>query len=298
MAELTQLGLLEQPHTSAGRIPSQLGYRVYINQIMNKKPMSESDQKLIDDALSSAIQDPDHLLKEVSHVLASMTKLAVASTSPSVNNCTIKHIQFVPLGRRSGMIVLALSTGIAKSRMFKCDYDLTPQALGIFDRVLNEKLFGVPVAKIDKAFIQTLAASIGEISMLMPTIFFAILDAAKEATDLNVQLDGQLNLMFVPEFKPESVQKLFDFLDQESNIEKLFLQNQNRNIKVLIGNETNIDELKESSVIISKYTLSQGTSGSIGIIGPMRMDYGKVISNLEYLSLVLGRLLGDILDLE
>ena len=104
--------------------------------------------------------------------------------------------------------------------------------------------------------------------------------------------------MFVPEFKPESVQKLFDFLDQESNIEKLFLQNQNRNIKVLIGNETNIEELKESSVIISKYTLSQGTSGSIGIIGPMRMDYGKVISNLEYLSLVLGRLLGDILDLE
>ena len=161
MADLSEMGLLEQPHTSAGRIPSHAGYRLYIDKLMEQKPLSEEEQRFIDGSLSASADNPEHLLEDASQVLAELTSYAAISTTPSDEEATVRHLQFVQTGRRTAMVVLLTSSGILKNKIFRCDYDLSPDILRVFHKLLNEKIAGIPVASITPAYIQTLAASLG-----------------------------------------------------------------------------------------------------------------------------------------
>lgn len=297
MAELVELGLLEQPHTSAGRVPSHLGYRLYINRLMNRQSISEEEQRFIDGNLSASADDPEHLLEEASQVLADMTKYAAVTTTPSDEEATVRHLQFVQTGRRSAMVVLMTSSGIIKNRLFRCDYDLTPEVLRVFHRMLNEKLTGLPVASITPAFIQTMAVSMGELTMLMPSVLMAVLEAARESLEADVCMDGQTNLLFLPEFEADSARRILEFLNRRDAIVRL-LNSQESGIQVLVGRESEQPELIDSSIVVARYTLGGKDAGAIGIVGPTRMNYAKIMAKLEYLASSVGQLLNEILDTE
>lgn len=298
MAELSEFGLLEQPHTSAGRIPSHLGYRVYINELMNPDKVSHEEKELINGVLLSSSDHPDHLLKEASQVLASLTKFAAISTAPRGTSATVKKIQLAQTGRRSAMAILIASCGIIKSQLFRCDYDLTPEILEIFYKVLNEKFCGVQVSAITQAFIQSVAASLGELALLMSCVLNAVLGAAEDACSADIRLDGESNLLFVPEFDVNSARSIVEFLNRRRELTDLLFENRTRRTNVLIGSESNRPELADSSVIITHYTVGGKDCGAIAIIGPTRMNYAKTIASLEYLSGAVGKLLSEILDVE
>lgn len=295
MAELVELGLLEQPHTSAGRVPSQQGYRLYINELMKPEPISEQEQRYIDGILNSCADDPEHLLEETSQMLAGMTKFAAVATTPSNQEATVRHIQLVQTGRRTAMAVLMTSSGIIKNKLFRCDYDVTPEMLRLFYRVLNEKFTGMPLAHITPGLIQTMAVSMGEITLLMPPVLMAIFEAAQEAMETGIRMEGQTNLLFVPELDMESAKRILRFLNRRSDIARL-INAQNGGSKVLIGSETEHPELADSSIVLARYTLGGRSAGAIGVIGPTRMDYAKMITSLEYLASTVGTLLNEILD--
>lgn len=295
MASLVNLGLLEQPHTSSGRIPSHLGYRVYINDIMNPKPMPKEEQLFIKGILANSADDPENLLKEASQVLANITKFTAISTTPSGDAATVRKLQFVQVSRRSAMVVLMTSTGMIKNKIFRCDYDLTTDILRIFSNALNEKLCGLPLAQITPAFMQTLAASLGEISMLMPSILIAILEACSESLEAGIRMNGQTNLLFLPEIGIDNMRDIMEFLNRRNDIARLFSENKGDKVNVLIGHENSYPELANSTVIIAKYAISSTESGAIGIIGPTRMDYSKIITSLKYLASTVEQLLGKML---
>lgn len=297
MADLVELGLLEQPHTSAGRIPSHAGYRLYIDKLMAQKPLSEEEQRFIDGSLSASADDPEHLLEDASQILADMTRYAAVSTTPSDEEATVRHLQFVQTGRRTAMVVMMTSSGILKNKLFRCDYDLTPEILRIFHKVLNEKFSGIPVASITPAFIQTLAASMGEMTMLLPAVLVAVLEAAREAMEADIRLEGQYNLLFLPEFGMDSVRRLMEFLNRREQLIRL-LEGQTGSTKVLVGPESDHPELYDSSIVVTRYSLGGKNAGAIGIIGPTRMDYAKMIAKLEYLASSVGTLLSEIMDME
>lgn len=297
MAELVELGLLEQPHTSAGRVPSHLGYRLYINQLMEKKPISEEEQRYIDSNLSGAMDDPEHLLEEASQMLAGMTRLAAVTTAPVSSDATVRSLQFVQTGRRSALVILLTSGGQLKNRQFRCDYDLTPEILRIFHAALNERFGGIPLVRITPAFIQTTAISMGEMTMLMPAVLMAILEAARDCLEAEVRTEGQTNLLFVPEFEMDDARRVLEFINRRGELARL-LNSQNGSIRVLVGSESKQPELSDSSVVVARYTVGGRDTGAIGIIGPTRMDYAKMIANLEYLASSVGTLLSEILDLE
>jgi heat-inducible transcriptional repressor len=297
MSDLSAAGLLEQPHTSAGRVPSQKGYRVYIDTLMKRAPISGAEKRYIDSLILPSAYDPEKLLDGAASMLASMTKFAAVSTAPAGDSAVVKAVQFVQTGRRTAMALLMTSNGITKSRIFHCDYDITPEILHVFFRVLNEKLIGVPVASITPGYIQSLAASLDDMSILMSSALMAIVQAARESLESEVCLDGEINLVFRSEFGQDEIRRILDFLSRPAELCSLLMR-QEGSMRVLIGDETKRPELKDSSIVVSRYAVGGKDSGVIAIIGPTRMNYGKIISNMEYLSDSVGRILTKLMNME
>ena len=296
MSELADMGLLEQPHTSAGRVPSQKGYRVYIDRIMNRKPISRKEQLYLDGLLFSSAYDPEKLLEGVSQALAGLTRFAAVSTAPSGRKADIRALQFVQTGHRTAMLILLTSAGTMKNQVFRCDFDLSPEILRVFFRVMNERLAGMPVASVTPAFVQTLAASLGDLTALMSSALAALLEAAQESVETEIRLNGQMNLLFYPEFERGNARRVMDFLERPQDLADLLLRPQpSADVKVMIGEETRHPELYDSSVIVGQYAISGKNAGAIGVIGPTRMDYAGLISKIEYLSGSVSRMLTELM---
>jgi len=209
----------------------------------------------------------------------------------------IKAIQFVQTSRRTAMAILMTSAGTMKSRVFHCDFDLNSDILRVFFRVINEKLVGLPVSEITPAFIQSLAADLGNMTLLMSDALLAVLDVAQDSMSADVCLDGEMNLLYYDEFSHGEIKRIIDFLSRPQELTRLLMQQPN-GMKVLIGEETNRPELSESSVVISRYEVGGNDAGAIAIIGPTRMNYGKIISNIEYLSDSVGRMLTELMEMD
>ncbi len=296
MANLVAMGYLQQPHTSAGRIPSQKGYRVYIDHLMPASAMTEQEQKYLDGMLMENAYDPDKLLSSVSQLLANASKFAAVSTMPAANGAVIKGVQFVQTGRRTAMVILMTSTGVMKTRVFRCDFDITVEMLRIFFRIFNEKFAGVSVQAVTPAFIQSIGASLGEMTVLISTALLAVLETAGDCMRAEINLKGETNLLFYPEFEPGNVRRIMDFLESGQEISRFLnvggVQNaKSAKVQVFIGSETNRAELSDSSLIVTQYTIGGEHAGTIGILGPTRMQYGKWIAYLEYVSDSVGKML-------
>jgi heat-inducible transcriptional repressor len=297
MSELSAMGLLEQPHTSAGRVPSQKGYRVYVDSLMKRRPISQEEKQYLDSMILPSAYDPEKLLEGVAKVLASMTKYAAVSTTPSGEDGVIRAIQLVQTSRRTAMVILMTSAGTMKSRVFHCDFDLTPEILRVFFRLLNEKLAGKPVISVTPAYMQILAASLGDMAMMMSSALMAVAEAARDSARSDVCLNGEVNLLIYPEFGQDEIRRIVDFLSRPADLCRLLSQG-NQSLKVLIGLESNRPELQDSSVIVSRYSIGNRDAGAIAVIGPTRMDYAKIITNMEYLSGSVGRMLTELMDLD
>ncbi len=296
LSDLSELGLLEQPHTSAGRLPSARGYRFYVDHLMKKRLLSGEERRVIDSLLLSSAYDPEKLLTSVSKALAALTRCAAVSTTPGGNAAVIRAVQFVQTSRRTAMVVLISSAGTMKTRVFHCDFDITPEILRVFFRTLNEKLVGRVLADITPALIQGLAASLGEMAILMSSALMAVLDVARESAEADVCLMGESNLLFCPEYEGSGVRRILDFLSRPEELTRLLLEG--TGTRVLIGRESRRPELYASSVVISRYAIAGRDAGAIAVIGPIRQDYGRVIAGIEYLAGSVGTMLTELLDAE
>lgn len=298
LAELTELGLLEQPHTSAGRVPSGLGYRLYINKLMVHVYLSKKTKDYINSTLNLSAKDPDVLLKNAAHILASLTNFGVISTTISTQKSFVRHINLVQIEKFTAMIILTTSSGVIKSRLFRCEFLCTSELLSKFNSVLNEKFVGVLLADITPAFIQTIAVSLGELAFLMSDVLNALFEVSKLAAKPDFYFDGQTNLLQIPEFNQQSAIKLMNFFLYSEDISKLFLFPENNKTCVFIGAENLHEELNQSSVIVTKYVVNDENYGSLGVIGPTRMNYAGLIAKLEYTASLLGSMLNNVLNLE
>lgn len=294
MAELTELGFLEQPHTSAGRIPSYKGYRLYINKLMNKKHVSKKTQMMVDQYLGGKVDTPENLLNEASEILADITNFVVVSTALPPAKSTIRKIQVVKTGRYTAMLILTTSLGIVKNKIFRCSFEITQEVLNLFSMVLNERFSGVLISEVTPEFIQNVGVSLGKLSWIMTDVLMAVFATVKSVSKIDVHLGGQTNLLLIPEFKSQQALKIINFLRHTGYIEELLSQLEN-DTTVMIGRENPYEELTESSFITTRYSVNGKEFGSISIIGPTRMDYGSLIADVEYIASVVGNLLGNIL---
>lgn len=295
MAELASMGLLEQPHTSAGRVPTNLGYRYYVDHLMGVRGLDEALKRRIEAGVTMRNASPEAILERASDFLADMTDCAAVSTTPSDENAVIKRIEFVPVGTRTGMIAMLTSTGIIKSKVCRSDTDLNASLIEKFYNISEASFIGMPLDEIDPATVQTLAASTGADMLTMIPFISAVSDLATEAARTEVMLGGQSNLLHYGGDYANTVYELMEFLRRREPLSRL-LSNDKDGVQVRIGNENKYKQLENSSVITASYTIDGDKKGSIGIIGPTRMDYAGLIPSVKYLTDLVGKMIEQTLN--
>lgn len=297
MSELTELGFLEQPHTSAARVPSFYGYKFYINELMPKKNISPKFRISVDEALNIKLKlsTPEEILKSASNLLAKLTNLTVISTIYANKNSIIKNIQLVKTSKTSIMLILSTSNGLVKTKIFKCEYEINSKILILLYNHLNEKFLGIKLSDITPGFIQSVAASLGELYLLIPNALLAILEIAKESLKNDIYIAGQANLLLIPDVS-YNILKVFNLLNCSDYAENLLL-NVDSGTTISIGRDNIYEELFNMSIIKTTCCFNNEILGSIGIIAPVRVDYSNLIAEIEYIASTVSNLLGNILDL-
>lgn len=287
MAELIELGFLEQPHTSAGRVPSQRGYREYVDRLMQVPSLREEEKRYFDSMLAGNAFEPERLLLSVCRLLSGATRYAAAVTTPSGMTARVKAVQFVQTSRRTAMLLLMSSAGTLKTRVFHCDFDLSGEIMRVLFRLFNEKVTGREVLEITPAFLQSMGASLGEMMVLASSALQALSEAARDTVKTEALISGQMNLLLYPELEHRQI---MDFLERKEDVVALLRQKPGR-VSVLIGGETERPELKNASFLISRYAVEEQDVGALALIGPTRMDYAKLTAILQYLTKAVGQML-------
>ncbi len=295
LADLVNRGYLFQPHTSAGRVPTHRGYRYYVDNLLKPQPLTDREKAKIEHMIERGAEAPEKILQNTAQVLSELSGMAAVTTTPSGNNARVHKIRFVITGRHTCMVVLITSNGMVKSRLFRCDFVLTPELISMFDKALNECFVGLPLKEINQAFLQTTAASFGELSLFMPDVLLAILDSAKQAMQTTVMVSGSTNLLFLDSYDMLCARNVLKFLSNSDNVSQLLNENV-KGTKVYLGKESGYYELYDSAVITTRYDIGSVTAGAIALIGPIRADYNKLISQIEYASNYASKLIGELLE--
>lgn len=294
LADLTVKGFLKQPHTSAGRIPTEYGYRYYVDNLMQPAEPDERVKRYIESRLISSGDAPEHIIKTAGVIASELISTAALSTTPTGDNTRVHRIKFVQTGRYTSMLVLITSSGMVKSRLFRCDFDITPEMLNVFDRALNERLAGQPLSAVNRPFAQTFAASFGELGLLMPDMLTAVMDACRESLGTNVYTSGSTKLLYQNDFDLISARGVLEFLSDNDSRDK-FLRDIPEGTNIYIGKENSSVLLKRSAVVATRYTIENQPAGLIAVIGSTRLDYSKAVSILECIAKYAGRLINELL---
>lgn len=294
MNELDEMGFLKQPHTSAGRIPTEICYRLYIDRLMEQYSLTDRDRMLIDSLLvwDKDRGDSDRLLEYAVKALARLTALPSVSTTPTQESEHISSINLIPMGDNALLIVIVTSSGTIKNTVARCELELTVELLQTLTRFFNERLAGQPVNSVTNEFIGSMTAPLGEFAPPIRKLLDAVYNAVRDIASPRVKLEGEINLLFYKDLQGEYVAELLDFLSEEHRLNSLF-ERPHAGVRVIIGSESNIKELWGTSLISARYTLKGTKAGTIGIIGPTRMNYSKMIAYLKYYAQTISRLLED-----
>ena len=293
MADLASLGFLIQPHASAGRIPSPKGYRYYVDRLMSKKDLGDTERKAIEATLLSHGGEPEQLLEDASALLAQMTNCVAIATTLSDENETVSKIELMPLGKSTLLLVVISSSGLIKNRVCRLSTDVSDTLVEQFRSVVSEHFIGVPVNEIGTVTIQTVAASLGSAGMDMYPLLIALSEMLREISERGVLLEGESNILGFE--SAENAKSLMQFLSSTEGIKNI-ISEEKGGLSVVIGSENPHKELRDSSLIIARYKIDGNDAGALGIIGSTRIDYAKLIPHIEYLTDLVGRLLSDVIE--
>lgn len=283
MAELEKIGFLEKPHTSAGRVPSQKGYRYYVDELVRDDKISKKEMEIIRDRLETRVNDLEELTKIATTTLSEITHYTTIAIAPDVQNHTIIDIKFVLLGSRVLMAVILTDSGIIRESIIKFDEDITQEQVDDLTFLFKNKLVGKPLETMNgplEEFIMTeMKTGINIIKKVIEEINKIILESQK------IYLDGANKVIDMPEFKKVDIAKDFlNVLDAKDLVQDVLNTGMADDINIYIGEETEKEELKNFSIVTFNHLVEGRDIGTIGIIGPTRMDYSKVISVMKYIS--------------
>lgn len=283
MADLEHEGYLEKPHTSAGRIPSVKGYRFYVDELLNDENISLEEIQYIKENLQTKVNEIEDLTKITTNTISEMTHYTTVAIGPDSINNIIKDIKFILLGERLLMAVILTENGAVKETIIKYDEDVSQNQINDLNVTFNNKLRGKPLEKIDKPMEEYILSTMeSQVGVIKPII--QQLNRSLEETN-KIYLEGASKVFDFPEFKKIDTAKNFlSILDTKEEMLEIFNSGLAKDINVYIGDENENEDLKDLSVITFKHRIGNQDLGTIGIIGPKRMNYSKVISIMKYIS--------------
>ncbi len=288
MADLEELGYILQPHTSAGRIPSDKGYRLYVDMLLQDKVQEVEDMREI---LIQKADRLESLLQQVAKLLAVNTQYTTMITTPQYKK-KVKFIQLTEVDENKLLAVIVFERNIVKNKIINVSTSLNKETLLKLNIIINTFLQGLDLGEINLPVITQMKEQAGDYRTIVNDILDAIMQAVTEDDDYEVFTSGTTNILKYPELSDkEKVSSLLYTLEEKKALSEFIQDNMenedNRGIQVYIGEETPVDSMKECSVVTATYELEEGVYGKVGIIGPKRMDYQKVVSTLQSLMMQL-----------
>ena len=285
MADLEELGYIMQPHTSAGRIPSDKGYRLYVDMLMEEKEqeLGEMREQLLDKA-----DRMEQLLKQAAKVLASNTNYATMVSTPMNNANKIKFIQLSMVDADQVIAVIVLGGNVIKNKLIPVGEELSNENLLKLNMLLNTTLNGMSIEEINLGLIARLKEQAGIHSSVISNVLDAVADAIQIEEDMQIYTSGATNIFKYPELSDnQSAQEIINAFEEKQQLTELVTQTlakeDNTTMMVYIGDETPVRTMKDCSVVTATYELGDGMKGTIGIIGPKRMDYEHVLKSMKRL---------------
>lgn len=291
MSDLEELGFLEQPHTSAGRIPSTQGYRYYVDHLISKNETIQLDPATIRSFVSDEMNRMEQVIQHAAMVLSNLTNYTSILLGPELFSNSLKHFGLIPLSENTAVAIIVTNTGHVENRTITVPKGLSMDQLQQVTNILNAKLSGVPLfhlkAKLYAEVGQELERYVGQFEGLLNVID----DALKQGDEHRVFMSGATNMLIQPEFKDvDKVKSILDMLEETPTVMKLF-SSLPQGIQVRIGSENDNKAIEDCSLITATYALDGNVLGTIGILGPTRMEYEKVIRYLDIVSKDMGLLL-------
>ncbi len=285
MADLEELGYILQPHTSAGRIPSDKGYRLYVDKMMEDKEREIDEMK---EMLLEKEDKMEHLLKQVAKVLAVNTNYATMITTPQIHHNKLKFIQLSRVDANQILAVIVVEGNVIKNTMLSVNEELDEETLLKLNILLNTHLNGLSLEEINLGMISAMKQQAGIHSDIVGDVIDAVAEAIKADEDLEIYTSGTNNILKYPELADkQKASELINTFEEKKLLTELVqdsLSEENgTGIQVYIGDETPVQSMKDCSVVTATYELEEGMKGTIGIIGPKRMDYDKVVGTLKTL---------------
>lgn len=295
MADLEEMGYLMQPHTSAGRIPSDIGYRFYVDSLMRKYRISMEAIAKMQQELEQRVNQLDILIKKASMITAALTDYTTIISTPQLNQSKIKKIDLISLGNYSIMLIVVAKTGVVRNQVINAEIeDEMLEQLGV---ILNKRLCNLTVDEITFDKITSLEKEIQETINLHPKVLINILNFVYETIELldktDIYVDNMQSILNYPEYNDiDKAREMLNFLDDRRNM-RLMLSGKDdeKHIHVKIGKENQLEQLHDCSLVTVHYSLGDKVLGKIGVIGPKRMNYAKVVSSLDCISENINRIL-------
>lgn len=283
MADLEEMGYILQPHTSAGRIPSDAGYRLYVDLMMEEKNREVDELKEI---LLEKEDKLDNLLKQTAKLLAVNTNYATMVSAPNMNHNKLKFIQLSRLGEGQLLAVIVIEGNVIKNTILSIEEMMTDETLLKLNILLNTHLNGLSIEEINLGLITALKKQAGLHSEIVSEVIDAVAEAIKGDEELEIYTSGTNNIFRYPELADQQrASELISTFEEKKALTEIVKESMGEEaetgIQVYIGKESKVQNMEDCSIVTATYDLGEGMKGTIGIIGPKRMDYDKVIDNLK-----------------
>ena len=283
MSELCELGFLEQPHTSAGRVPTSSAYRIYVDSLPKTyNLLDEGRKELIDKMLYSVSGDPEHIPAGICRIVSRLTGLPSISATVAGAECFLKSVKLLPLGRHTAMLVAFASNGRAKSRLCRLASPLTEQTVLVFENLVNKSVIGVKASDITPAFMQSIMVSAGTDALTLMPILTELNEIIEEVSRATLELSGESSIFSVCQSDRDARDILSIFDHREALVS--MLSEADEPLNLLFGSEMSFAKRCPSTLIVTAYHNGNGNFGRIGVVGPERMEYKQIIPSLSYIA--------------
>jgi len=298
MADLEEQGYIEQPYTSAGRIPSERGYRYYVDFLMRKQELSKEEEELIQREYRTKVRDVGQVIQKTGQLLSQLTHYTAMVLTPRIGISSFKHIQIVYMHQSQAMVIAVMDNGTVQHRMIEIPESITPLDMETISRVLNAKLQGLTMKSIKLNLIREIYSELARHKHVVDMVMELIQDSLKLENEDKIYLGGVFNMLNQPEFhNVEKIKTLLSIMEQEKLLCNILEGGSgDEGVTVRIGGEIEEWDIKECSMITAPYSVRGRKMGSIGVLGPTRMEYAKVVSVVDYMTKYLSQTLEQMIQ--
>jgi heat-inducible transcriptional repressor len=296
MADLDEMGYLEQPHTSAGRIPSYMGYRYFVDSLMETERLSPADEERLTRALQQRLSKIDTVFSQATRVLSEVSQYVSLIMTPIFGQQVFQQLQLVPLDTHYVVVLLVTDTGLVQNRVMEIPPGVSAAELDQIAQVFTKLLRGMPLENLSSSFLQELYSVFSRRNKTLQHFLVELVASFGYTGEEKVYLGGTTNILKQPEFSDvEKVRSLLQVLEERDHLCRLLMDTASEDIAITIGEENKCILMKDCSIVTACYEINGRRVGTIGVLGPTRMDYARVVSVVEYMQKLLSKALAEFL---